>query len=71
MSLRTRSSLPCDKVLLSLLGGFAFGAIVVALSAPKTGREVRKTLGDVGRRLLGKPEAMDLPEDEWVEAMFI
>jgi hypothetical protein len=47
------------------------GAIIVSLSTPKTGREVRKTLKDIAHRLIGRDGGSDLSEDERIEALFI
>jgi hypothetical protein len=43
-----------NLALLAFFAGAAVGALVVALTTPKPGPQVRKDLGDLGRRLRGK-----------------
>jgi hypothetical protein len=61
-------SLP-GPLFLALLGGATLGAIAMALTTPKTGREVRTALGALGDPFRAKA-AEDL-EDEEILAMFI
>jgi gas vesicle protein len=55
--------------LLALLGGAALGAIAMALTTPKTGREVRAVLGGLNRRL--RRQATEELDDGEVLALFI
>jgi gas vesicle protein len=71
MSKRNDSSRNSDAMLLALLGGAALGALAVALTTPKTGREVRDTLKATVNRLLGKTSAMDDYDDALIESLFI
>jgi hypothetical protein len=61
---------PCALVL-TLLGGAALGAVTMALTTPRTGREVRGTLRGalLGRR--AQADAGDGLDPEALEAMFI
>lgn len=43
-----------STVLLTFLAGAALGALVVALTTPKTGSELRDDLAGLGRRVKGK-----------------
>jgi hypothetical protein len=70
MTLRTNAS-PNKMTLLALVGGAALGAAVVALTTPKTGREVRNALKNSARRLGGKTIEPDEPDTGTMEAMFI
>ncbi len=66
--MNARTSLPYDKLLLTLLGGAALGALAVAFTTPRTGREVRRKfrfLGDLFR------SPARTSEDDLAEAMFI
>ncbi len=60
-----------STLLLALLGGAVIGAIAMALTTPKTGREVRATLRGVLQR--GGAEDLDLEslDDDRLEALFI
>jgi len=71
MTKRFESSSIQGTMLLSLLGGAALGAIVLALTTPKTGREVRATLKGAVDRFRGKNQDMDQLADELIEALFI
>lgn len=51
-------------VLLTFLAGAAIGAIVVALTTPKSGPRLRKELGDLACRGEGKAEAAAEPPTE-------
>ena len=55
---------PVVPVLLTFLAGAAIGAIVVALTTPKSGSRLRKDLKDLARCGEGKAEdvAQHLPE---------
>lgn len=64
------SSFP-TSTLLALLGGASLGAVAVALTTPKTGREVRKQLLAVANRLSGKTAYGYAAEDGPVEMLFI
>jgi gas vesicle protein len=57
--------------ILALLGGAALGAIVLALTTPRTGREVRQSLKSTVDRLRGRGEDLDDLADDIIEAMFI
>ena len=71
MTTRAESGSHTCALTLAILAGAAFGAVAMALTTPKTGREVRGTL----RRALRfrRPDPVDAsawaPED--LEAMFI
>jgi gas vesicle protein len=69
--MKTDTSYPTNTMLLSLLGGAIVGAIVLALTTPKTGREVRNTLKTAARRLTGKSEEPDELDTGTIEALFI
>lgn len=60
-----------NAVLLAMFGGALMGAIVMALTTPKTGREVRNTLRGAALRLRGKAEEPDELDTGTMEAMFI
>jgi gas vesicle protein len=47
---------PGLTALLAFLAGAATGAMVMALTAPKSGPELREDLEQLGRRLRGKAE---------------
>ena len=64
----SRTSLPHDKLLLTLLGGAALGALAVAFTTPRTGREVRRKFRAIGDLLRGHTR---MAEDDLIEAMFI
>ena len=57
-----------SALLLTLLTGVSLGAASMALTTPKTGSEVRKTLRTLRSRLLGKAEA-DEPADDDAKLM--
>jgi gas vesicle protein len=69
--MKTDTSYPTNTMLLSLLGGAIVGAIVLALTTPKTGREVRNTLKTAARRLTGKSGEPDELDTGTIEALFI
>ncbi len=69
--MRKDSPSPRGTLLLTLLGGATLGAIVMALTTPKTGREVRDTLRGTLDRLRGRMEEEDPLEVQAHEAMFI
>jgi gas vesicle protein len=71
MTMRQESSSNQGAMLLSLLGGAALGAIVLALTTPRTGREVRRSLRTAVDRLRGRNEDLDDLADEIIEAMFV
>jgi len=60
-----------NAMLLALLGAATLGAILMALTTPKTGREVRNTLRSAGNRLRGKVEETDDSDDDMTQALFI
>ncbi|HJV23868.1 MAG TPA: YtxH domain-containing protein [Holophagaceae bacterium] len=45
---------PIGTIALTFLAGAAVGAIVLALTTPKTGKELRGDLKDLGNRLRGR-----------------
>ena len=57
-------------MLLALLGGVTLGAIAVALTTPKTGKEVRDRLRALGRRFRAQAELAEMSDEDAV-AMFI
>ncbi len=62
-------SSPVNVALLSFIGGAVLGALVVALTTPKSGPEVREDLKALGRRAKGKVGAMgDQVEEAWSES---
>lgn len=75
MTMQQESPSVRGTILLSLLGGAALGAIVVALTTPKTGQEVRGSLKSVVNRFRARnvdaEEALDELADELIEALFI
>jgi gas vesicle protein len=57
-----------SAMLLTFLAGAALGALVVGLTTPKTGAEVRDDLKALGRRARRKAgELADDAEDAWEE----
>jgi len=62
-----------SAMLLTLLVGATLGsiAIAVALTTPKTGKDVQEILKGFARRLNARGRAMDPYEDEEPVAMFI
>jgi len=57
-----------NVALLSLLGGAVLGAIVVALTTPKSGPQVREDLMALGRRAKNKAgELGDQAGEVWTE----
>ena len=69
--MRAESSSPRGAMLLTLLGGVTLGAVVMALTTPKTGREVRGTLKTAIDRLRGRNADDDSLDVSASEAMFI
>ncbi len=69
--MRDESSSPRGAMLLTLLGGVTLGAVVMALTTPKTGREVRGTLKTAINRLRGRAGDEDSLDVSAHEAMFI
>jgi len=58
-----------SNVLLGFIAGLATGALVLALTTPKSGAETREDLKALGRRLKGKVGALgEEAEDAWEEA---
>ncbi len=61
--------------LLALLGGLALGAVVTALTTPKTGQEVREKIRTTARRIRGKGTEPEIEEEDLdsgtMEALFI
>ena len=55
------SSSPIGNMLLTFLAGAAVGAVVVALTTPKSGPDLRGNLKDLARR--AKCKAEDLADD--------
>lgn len=62
-----RSNANACTLVLAVFGGAVLGALAMALTTPKTGREVRSTLRDSMRRL-GRMEEPAVWDEE---AMFI
>lgn len=59
-----------NVALLCFFGGAMLGALVAALTTPKSGPQVREDLSALGRRALGKAEALgDQAEAVWNESM--
>jgi len=69
--MRQDSGSPRGALLLTLLGGVTLGAVVMALTTPKTGREVRDTLKTTLDRLRGRLDDADSLDVSASEAMFI
>ena len=58
-------------LLLALLGGVSLGAAAVALTTPKTGKEVRNRLRTLGLRLTAKAQADGEASDDVPLMQFI
>lgn len=71
MTLRAETIPTCNTILLAVLGGAAIGAILMALTTPKTGREVRNTLRTAARRLRGKTDEPEEFDTGTIDALFI
>ncbi len=71
MSMSVKNGTQSNFVLFSLLGGAALGAIAVALTTPKTGREVRQAIKSTARRLRGNTDEIEDMDSESIEALFI
>ncbi len=71
MTIRTDTSPTQNTLLLSVLGGAAIGAIVMALITPKTGREVRHTLRIAARKLSGRADEPEEFDTGTIDALFI
>jgi len=71
MTTQTTSSSSNNAMFVAMFGGALVGAIVMALTTPRTGREVRNTLRGAALRLRGKPEESDELDTGTMEAMFI
>lgn len=71
MAMHTNARTIKSATVFALLGGAVIGAIVMALTTPKTGREVRSTLRNSARRLRGKVEDTDELDTGTMEALFI
>ena len=69
MRIDSRSYL--SATLFTLLGSATIGAITVALTTPRTGREVRNSVRKLGSRLRGQAVASDQEEEEVAFAAFI
>jgi gas vesicle protein len=54
-----------------MVGGAALGAIAVALTTPKTGKEIRNQLVALRDRYRGKAKVSDQTDDETVQMQFI
>jgi len=52
------TSTPVSTILLSFVAGAAVGAIVAALTTPKTGPQVREDLTALGRKAKAKADAL-------------
>lgn len=57
--------------LLALIGGAALGAATVALTTPRTGREVRDRFRVLANRIRGRVGRHGRSDDEAVEMLFI
>jgi len=72
MTHQTESSSTGTAVLLGLLGGAALGALTVALTTPKTGRELRSSLRNAALRLRrGRPTEAEDVDTGTIDALFI
>jgi gas vesicle protein len=71
MTMRPDSASQPGTMLLILLGGAVLGGLTMALTTPKTGREVRATLRHSLRRLGQVVEDLDPLEEDPLTAMFI
>lgn len=71
MTMRPDPSTNPGTMLLVLLGGAVLGALTMALTTPKTGREVRATLRGSMRRLGRAAADLDALDEDPLEAMFI
>jgi len=71
MSHQTEASSTSTAMLLSLLGGAALGALTVALTTPKTGRELRSSLKTAARKLRGRSAEAEDPDTGTIDALFI
>jgi hypothetical protein len=62
---------PSRTVLFALLGGFTLGALTLALTTPKTGKEVRDQFRAIGSWLRNQPEEEDAEVDGSVRTLFV
>ena len=58
-------------LLLALLGGATFGIVAVALTTPKSGKELKESLKALANRLKARGGELNRYEDEEPVAMFI
>jgi gas vesicle protein len=71
MLVQNDSSSTNNLMLFSMIGGAVLGAVAVALTTPKTGREVRGTLKSAARRLRGRLEEPEDLDTGTIDALFI
>jgi len=71
MTLRPDPASNPGTLLLIILGGAVLGGLAMALTTPKTGREVRAVLRNTLRRLGRAVEDLDPLEEDPLTAMFI
>ena len=71
MTAETRSPLRHDQFLLTLLGGAALGAILVAMSQPDTRRRLKISFRELGSRLLGGNRESHHESTDEYNVMFI
>lgn len=60
-----------SAMLITLLGAAVLGAVAMALTTPKTGKEVRDRVGTLANRVRGKVVTNDQTEDGGMEMLFI
>jgi hypothetical protein len=60
-----------SKTVIAILGAASLAAIAVALTTPKTGKEVRSQLLAVINRLRGRAGQPDLTEEDALHMLFI
>ncbi|MGA2079996.1 MAG: hypothetical protein ABSH53_05210 [Holophaga sp.] len=71
MTMRPDPATHPGTLLLIVLGGAVLGGLAMALTTPKTGREVRAVLRSSLRRLGRAVEDLDPLEEDPLTAMFI
>jgi len=60
-----------SAMLITLLGGAALGAVAMALTTPKTGKEVRDRFRILANRVRGKAVTDDQADEGGMEMLFI